>query len=328
MSDYYYYDGGYYEPDVGIAFAGLGIQLLIFGIATLIATVSYWKLLSKAGKPGWAILIPFYGSYKMFETTFGVGYGYLTFLPLATIIINFIPILGQIVSIIVYVLYLFVFPVMFAKRYGAGNLLAIGILFLPAICLPILAFSSVYQYMGPIGAGPFGLPPIGGKNRDDYNGYNGQNGYYNGQNNFNGYAGGQVPNSNWNGNYSQPNQAGQPNGWGQNPQGQRMNLGKNDRNSQGQGFGQNVQGQNMGRNFGHQGNYGPQGGYGPQGSYGPQGGYGPQGSYGQNQRPMGQNPNQMGQRPQGEYTHNPGQGQMGQRPQNFNGYNQNNGYRQ
>lgn len=310
MSDYYYYDGGYYEPDVGIAFAGLGIQLLIFGIATLIATVSYWKLLSKAGKPGWAILIPFYGSYKMFETTFGVGYGYLTFLPLATIIINFIPILGQIVSIIVYVLYIFVFPVMFAKRYGAGNLLAIGILFLPVICLPILAFSSVYQYMGPIGAGPFGLPPIGGKNRDDYNGYNGQNGYYNGQNNFNGYAGGQVPNSNWNGNYSQPNQAGQPNGWGQNPQGQRMNLGKNDQNSQGQGFGQNVQGQNMGRNFGPQGNYGPQGGYG------------------QNQRPMGQNPSQMGQRPQGGYPQNPGQGQMGQRPQNFNGYNQNNGYRQ
>ena len=316
MSDYYYYDGGYYEPDVGIAFAGLGIQLLIFGIATLIATVSYWKLLSKAGKPGWAILIPFYGSYKMFETTFGVGYGYLTFLPLATIIINFIPILGQIVSIIVYVLYLFVFPVMFAKRYGAGNLLAIGILFLPAICLPILAFSSVYQYMGPIGAGPFGLPPIGGKNRDDYNGYNGQNGYYNGQNTFNGYAGGQVPNSNWNGNYSQPNQAGQPNGWGQNPQGQRMNPNNNDQNSQGQGFGQNVQGQNMGRNFG------PQNGYGPQGNYGPQGGYG------QNQRPMGQNPGQMGQRPQGGYPQNPGQGQMGQRPQNFNGYNQNNGYRQ
>lgn len=302
MSDYYYYDGGYYEPDVGIAFAGLGIQLLIFGIATLIATVSYWKLLSKAGKPGWAILIPFYGSYKMFETTFGVGYGYLTFLPLATIIINFIPILGQIVSIIVYVLYIFVFPVMFAKRYGAGNLLAIGILLLPVICLPILAFNSVYQYMGPIGAGPFGLPPIGGKNRDDYNGYNGQNGYYNGQNNFNGYAGGQVPNSNWNGNYSQPNQAGQPNGWGQNPQGQRMNPDNN--------------GQNMGRNFG------PQNGYGPQGNYGTQGGYG------QGQRTMGQNPGQMGQRPQGGYPQNPGQGQMGQRPQNFNGYNQSNGYRQ
>ena len=43
---------------------------------------------------------------------------------------------------------------------------------------------------------------------------------------------------------------------------------------------------------------------------------------------MGQNPNQMGQRPQGGYPQNPGQGQMGQRPQNFNGYNQNNGYRQ
>ena len=236
MSDYYYYDGGYYEPDVGIAFAGLGVSLLIFSVATLLATVCYWKLLSKAGKPGWAILIPFYGSYKMFETTFGVGYGYLTFLPLATIIINFIPILGQIISIIVYVLYLFVFPVMFAKRYGAGTLLAIGTILLPVICLPILAFNSVYQYMGPIGAGPFGLPPIGGKNRDDYNGYNGQNGYYNGQNNFNGYTGGQVPNSNWNGNYSQPNQAGQPNGWGQNPQGQRMNPNNN--------------AQNMGRNFG------------------------------------------------------------------------------
>ena len=43
---------------------------------------------------------------------------------------------------------------------------------------------------------------------------------------------------------------------------------------------------------------------------------------------MGQNPGQMGQRPQGGYPQNPGQGQMGQRPQNFNGYNQNNGYRQ
>lgn len=322
MSDYYYYDGGYYEPDVGIALAGFGVALFILLavclVVSVITLVSYWKLLVKAGKPGWASLIPFYNTYKLFEVTFGVGYGYLAFVPLLAVVINFIPILGQIVTLIIYALYIFVFPVVFVKRYGASTGFAIGAILLPVIFYPILAFSSVYQYMGPIGVGPFGMPPLGGNKGyvGGDAGYNGQNGYYNGQNNFNGYAGGQVPNNNWNGNYSQPNQAGQPAGWGQNPQGQRMNLDKNGQNGQGQGFGQSVQGQNTGRNFG------PQGGYGPQGNYGPQGGYG------QNQRPMGQRPNQMGQRPQGGYPQNPGQGQMGQRPQNFNGYNQNNGYRQ
>lgn len=325
MSDYYYYDGGYQNPsaDLGIGLGVIGIITMVCLAVLIIMLISYWKLFVKAGKPGWTILIPFYSNYKMYEVTFGAGYGYLAFIPFALIIVNLIPIVGQIISLIVYFWYIFIVPVMFVKRYGASTAFGIGTIFLPVIFFPILAFSDVYQYMGPIGYAPFGIPALGGNKGyvGGNTGYNGQTGYY-GQNgqagyygqNPSGYQNGYNPNgaqapNNWNGSYSQGYQ-GQP----QN-NGRQVNLNKDEFG------GYNQRPQNDGSQFRPQGNMG-QNPMSQRPYQNPMG----QNPMGQRpyQNPMGQRPYQnpqgnMGQRPQGYGPNGQGQG-----PQNYNGYNQGN----
>jgi len=52
--------------------AGFGIFLFVFLlVACILLIVTNWKIFSKAGKPGWASLIPFYNIYIMSDIAFG-----------------------------------------------------------------------------------------------------------------------------------------------------------------------------------------------------------------------------------------------------------------
>ena len=103
---------------------------LLFIIAVIIL-ISYWKIFEKAGRQGWEGIIPFYNSWVMAEIVGKPGWlGLLTF----------IPYLGMIVAI--YLIYLL------AKSFGKGALFALGMLFLPFIFFPILAFGDA-KYLGP-----------------------------------------------------------------------------------------------------------------------------------------------------------------------------------
>ena len=50
---------------LGAFFAVLVFLLLINCIISIILFVSYWKILKKGGKPGWATLIPIYNVYEL-----------------------------------------------------------------------------------------------------------------------------------------------------------------------------------------------------------------------------------------------------------------------
>ncbi|MBX7057140.1 MAG: signal peptidase I [Leptospirales bacterium] len=55
----------------GAAASGIGIGMIIYYIVILavvvLMIVSYWKIFEKAGKPGWAVLIPIYNLIVMLE---------------------------------------------------------------------------------------------------------------------------------------------------------------------------------------------------------------------------------------------------------------------
>ena len=53
-----------------------------------------WRILSKAGKPGWAALIPFYNNYTWFSMLYGNGWWFLACL------ITFVGIVVFIISVI------------------------------------------------------------------------------------------------------------------------------------------------------------------------------------------------------------------------------------
>ena len=92
-----------------------------------------WKIFKKAGKPGWASIIPIYNAVVMFQIC-----GMNPWLLLLAIIpfVNFVT--APILSIIM--------NVNLAKKFGKGGGFAVGLIFLNFIFTLILAFGeSEYQ---------------------------------------------------------------------------------------------------------------------------------------------------------------------------------------
>ena len=111
--------------------AGSIVYMLVVLAIAIVVLVGLWKVFEKAGKPGWGAIVPFYNCYCLFEMTFGTGWLFL---------LLFVPCVGQIMTIIMWVKLAMVFD----KGVGFG----IGILFLPFIFVPMLGFGDA-QYVGP-----------------------------------------------------------------------------------------------------------------------------------------------------------------------------------
>lgn len=98
--------------------------IIMIGLA-LFMIAAYWRVFTKAGKPGWAVLIPIYNAYVLLKIAGKPGWWLLLYL---------IPLVNIIIAIIV------VFAL--AERFGKGAGFAIGMLLLPIIFYPILGFGS------------------------------------------------------------------------------------------------------------------------------------------------------------------------------------------
>ena len=117
---------------LGIIGAMLGAYFLVISLYCAFLVVCQWKMFTKAGQPGWAAIVPFYGTYKLFEISYGDGWKMLLLLiPL----VNFFIMIQQ--------------PLKLAKAFGQGTAFGIGLIFLAPIFQAILAFSKNIQYYGP-----------------------------------------------------------------------------------------------------------------------------------------------------------------------------------
>ena len=106
-----------------------GLLGSVFGVIVLIAL---WKIFTKAGKPGWAVLIPIYNLYVLIEIVGRPGWYLLMFL---------IPIVN--------VIFLVMINFDLAKSFGKGTGFGLGLIFLTPIFALILGFGSA-QYIGPV----------------------------------------------------------------------------------------------------------------------------------------------------------------------------------
>ena len=111
----------------------------------IIVTVKIYK---KAGKPGWASIVPFYNIYVLSEFTWGKGwYGlayYGVIIVLNAIDSSTLTSLSSIASLAVIILTY----VRLAKSFGKSGGFACGLIFLNPIFLGILAFSKNAKYIG------------------------------------------------------------------------------------------------------------------------------------------------------------------------------------
>ncbi|HAJ96110.1 MAG TPA: signal peptidase I [Actinobacteria bacterium] len=124
--------------DIG-SIAGIfgGAFAIIIYIAVIVLIIaSQWKIFTKAGKPGWASLIPIYNIIVLLEVARQ---------PLWMIILLFIPVANIIVFIIV--------SIELAKNFGKSGGFAAGLILLSIIFYPLLAFGSAeYQDAAPASA--------------------------------------------------------------------------------------------------------------------------------------------------------------------------------
>jgi len=105
--------------------------VLVFYLAFMIFEfVALWKLLTKAGQPGWAILIPIYDIIVLFKVVKMDWWHVLIFL--------LVPFAAGVYAIIL--------PFKLAKVFGKGTGFGVLTLFFSVITIPILAFGSAeYQ---------------------------------------------------------------------------------------------------------------------------------------------------------------------------------------
>ena len=135
MYDYsgYGYDYGYTQTaTTGLALAG-GILLVfwLIGMAiSIFSIVCLWKVFNKAGKPGWASLIPVYNMIVMIE---------ISGLPMWYIALFFIPFANIYAMFKIYI--------EIAHKFGKSTGFGVGMVFFAPIFFAILAFDKKAVYL-------------------------------------------------------------------------------------------------------------------------------------------------------------------------------------
>jgi len=92
--------------------------------------VAMWRVFEKAGQPGWAAIVPIYNVYILLKVAGQPGWWLILYL---------IPLVNIVIEIIV--------QVSVATKFGKGGGFAVGLIFLPFIFYPILAFGDA-RYQG------------------------------------------------------------------------------------------------------------------------------------------------------------------------------------
>lgn len=70
-----------------VSIIGLIIMMVVFALVAIPSIVVWWKLFTKAGKPGWAAIIPIYNTYTMTEIAKApIMYFVLTLMPFVSIV--------------------------------------------------------------------------------------------------------------------------------------------------------------------------------------------------------------------------------------------------
>jgi hypothetical protein len=114
--------------------SGGSVLLLIYLVVIAAWLIGNWILYSKAGRPGWASIIPIYSGYVLLKIVGRPGWWLILFL---------IPVVNLVTYIIV--------MLDLAKAFGKGSGFGVGLMFLPFIFIPILGFGEA-RYRDPGGA--------------------------------------------------------------------------------------------------------------------------------------------------------------------------------
>lgn len=113
-----------------------GSMFFLFCLALgIVVLVAWWKIFTKAGKPGWAAIIPVYNIIVLLE---------ITGRPIWWIALYLIPLVNLGIAIVV--------NIDLAKSFGKSAGFGVGLVLLSFIFYPILGFGDA-RYLGPSAGG-------------------------------------------------------------------------------------------------------------------------------------------------------------------------------
>jgi hypothetical protein len=119
----------------GLMAAGAGLMVFIF-ILVAFLIVCQWKIFTKAGQPGWAVLVPFYNLYVYTQVIKRPKWWMLLYFS------SIIPVVGSLVVLVISIMDTH----RLSTSFGKGGGFTAGLIFLGIIFYPILAFGSAeYQ---------------------------------------------------------------------------------------------------------------------------------------------------------------------------------------
>jgi hypothetical protein len=125
--------------------AGLYAVMTIVYVAVVVFEIAaLWQVFVKAGRPGWAAIIPIYNLYVLLKVIGRPGWWLLLFL-----VGIIVPFLGWILLVVISIIVAIDLARSFAKSSG----FAVGLFFLNFIFVPILGFGES-RYVGPAAGGP------------------------------------------------------------------------------------------------------------------------------------------------------------------------------
>lgn len=105
------------------------IFMVVYLAVVLLIVASMWKVFTKAGKPGWAAIVPIYNLIVLLE---------ISGKPVWWFLLMLIPFVNLVILAMV--------CISLAKNFGKGAGFGLGLLFLSPIFYPMLAFGDArYQ---------------------------------------------------------------------------------------------------------------------------------------------------------------------------------------
>ena len=113
-----------------LAGAFAGMTLVFFLVFVVVPIAGMWKIFTKAGKPGWAAIVPIYNLYVTLQ---------IIDRPAWWLVLMIIPVVNFVIGFLVLL--------ELAGVYGKGAGYAIGMFILPFVFIPLLGFGSA-QYEG------------------------------------------------------------------------------------------------------------------------------------------------------------------------------------
>lgn len=123
---------------LGVTFGFIGILFIFLLAIVIFMIVVKWKMYEKAGKPGWASIVPVYSTIVLFDI---IGYKwYYIFL----LFLGGVPVIGGVALMLFTISY----SIKLAKSFGQSTGFGIGLALVNPIFVAIIAFDKDIKYVG------------------------------------------------------------------------------------------------------------------------------------------------------------------------------------